>query len=87
MEWRIRTENRMNAAEDKTTLSGAYKLERHLPEGMRRRMSALGDNPFNGASTNTGGTASRGSRGSCTEFFRPRRRAINVISKERSHDA
>ena len=48
MEWRIRTEKRMNAAEDKTTLSGAYKLERHLPEGMRRRMSALGDNPFNG---------------------------------------
>ena len=55
MEGRIRTEKRMNAAEDKTTLSGAYKLERHLPEGMRRRMSALGDNPFNGASTYTGG--------------------------------
>ena len=55
MEWRIRTEKRMNAAEDKTMLSGAYKLERHLPEGMRRRMSALGGNPFNGASTNTGG--------------------------------
>ena len=32
MEWRIRTEKRMNAAEDKATLSGAYKLERHLPE-------------------------------------------------------
>ena len=55
MEWRIRTEKRMNAAEDKTTLSGAYKLERHLPEGMRRRISALCDNPFNGASTNTRG--------------------------------
>ena len=55
MEWRIRTEKRMNAAEDKIPLSGAYKLERHLPEGIRRTMSALGDNPFNGASTNTRG--------------------------------
>ena len=71
MEWRIRTEKRMNAAEDKTTLSGAYKLERHLPEGMRRRMSALGDNPFNGASTKT-----RGGRlevhGGCVVNFSPK---------------
>ena len=86
MEWRILTEKRMNAAEDKTTLSGAYKLEWHLPEGMRRWMSALGDNPFNGASISTGPTAPRGLLG-CAEFVRSRRRAINVISKERQHDA
>ena len=86
MEWRIRTEKRMNAAEDKTTLSRAYKLERHPPEGMRRRMSALGDNPFNGASIRTGPTAPRGLLGSA-EFVRSRRRAINVILKERQHDA
>ena len=68
MEWRIRTEKRMNAAEDKTTLSGAYKLERHLPEGIRRTMSALGDNPFNGASTNTRGRRLQ-VHGGCVQNF------------------
>ena len=69
MEWRIRTEKRMNAAEDKTTLSSAYKLERHLPEGMRRRMSALGDNPFKGASTKTRGGRLEVHGGCVLNFF------------------
>jgi hypothetical protein len=51
-----------------------------------KRMNTSGDNPFNGASISTGPTAPRGLRG-CAEFVRPRRRAINVILKERRHDA
>jgi hypothetical protein len=86
MEWRIRTGKRMNAADYKTTLSDAFKLERHLPGVMRQGMRAAGDNPFNGASIRTAPTAPRGLRG-CAEFVRSRRRAINVISKERQHGA
>ena len=51
-----------------------------------KRMNTPGDNPFNGASISTGPTALRGLLG-CAEFVRSRRRAINVISKERQHDA
>ncbi|MDB3986501.1 hypothetical protein N9417_05605 [Pseudomonadales bacterium] len=51
-----------------------------------KRMNTPGDNPFNGASISTAPTAPRGLLG-CAEFVRSRRRAINVISKERQHDA
>lgn len=93
--WIIRSVRVMNAAGHKILQIGQYsvaqpgacRLERPGPGVRHRLMRALSHNHLNGASTNVGATAPRGSQGLCAESVRLRRLAISVISKGLNHDA